>query len=464
MLIKNRIIQGTILLTIAGFITRILGFLYRIFLADRLGAQMLGSYQLIFPIFAICATIYGAGIQTAISQLTATHIGSSRQNTSGQFGRRGAGCILVPGILLSLSLSVSLLVLIQCFSVPIATYILLAPECAPYLRILSTLFPFCGVGACINGYYYGIQDAKVPAVTQIIEQISRLLFVFVCISLFPSTPEQHCRFAVWGLVVGEVVSALYNMWKYRRDSRRNNAMATKTKRFCGTKKERSVNRSPIPYSGYWKSLLMLSATLTGTKLIMSLLHSAESIFIPASLRQFGCSPAEAVSLYGILSGMVMPFLLFPSSITNAIALMLLPAVADSQSSGSQEKIKRYFYVSTKYSLLLGFLCTAFFLLTGSYLGNTFFHNETAGEFLRLLSWLCPFLYLSTTLTSIINGLGKTKDTFVITCISQGIKLFCLVALVPKFGIMAYIHGTLASQIIMALLCFLPLKSYLKAQN
>ena len=48
-LLKSRIIQGTLLLTVAGFITHILGFFYRIFLADKLGAAVLGSYQLIFP-------------------------------------------------------------------------------------------------------------------------------------------------------------------------------------------------------------------------------------------------------------------------------------------------------------------------------------------------------------------------------------------------------------------------------
>lgn len=467
---KNRIIQGTILLTIAGFITRILGFLYRIFLADRLGAEMLGSYQLIFPIFAICATIYGAGIQTAISQLVASYVGYSKkgQGTTEHSSGRICHFILMSGILLSLILSVSLFFVIQCFSEPIASYVLLAPECAPYLRILSVLFPFCGIGACINGYYYGLQDAKLPAMTQIIEQLSRLAFVFIWLFAIPGTPEQNCRIAVWGLVVGEVVSALYNIRKYKRDTRSDKKRKFTRKNFtygnlapsAVAKTTSSYQRRCASYATYLKPLLMLSATLTGTKLIIALLHSAESIFIPASLKQFGCSPEEALSLYGVLSGMVMPFILFPSSITNAIALMLLPAVADSQSSGSKEKIKQYFFISTKYSLLLGFFCTGFFLFTGQFLGNTFFHNAAAGQFLQLLSWLCPFLYLSTTLTSIINGLGKTKDTFLITCVSQSIKLFCLVALVPRFGIMAYIHGTLASQIIMALLCFVPLKNYL----
>lgn len=68
----HRLLKGTLLLTITGFITRVLGFFYRIYLADLLGAHYLGIYQLIFPVYAICFTIYGAGIQTALSQVIAS--------------------------------------------------------------------------------------------------------------------------------------------------------------------------------------------------------------------------------------------------------------------------------------------------------------------------------------------------------------------------------------------------------
>ena len=68
----RRLLKGTLLLTITGFITRVLGFFYRIYLADLLGAHYLGIYQLIFPVYAICFTIYGAGIQTALSQVIAS--------------------------------------------------------------------------------------------------------------------------------------------------------------------------------------------------------------------------------------------------------------------------------------------------------------------------------------------------------------------------------------------------------
>lgn len=451
--LQNKIIKGTLILTVAGFITRILGFFYRIFLADRLGASLLGTYQLIFPVYGIAFTIYGAGIQTAISQIMASSCAiSSKVPRNGQ----NKSCdtakqILLYGLGISLCLSLSLLFLIQNFADPIANYLLLEPSCAPYLRILSLLFPFCGVTACIQGYHYGLQNAKVPAMTQIVEQISRLEFVFLILCLYPMTPRQGCIVAVWGLVIGEVISNFYAIFQFIHHQ--------------GIPAPKSSTAIHLFHKNrLFSRLLSVSATLTGTKLIVSLLNSTEAVFIPAALRMYGYSATDALALYGILTGMVLPFLLFPSSITNSIAVMLLPAVADSQASGQQKQVRRYVTTSTLYCLLIGFLFTIFFLLFGNLIGELCFHNQTAGSFLRILSWLCPFLYLSTTLNSIINGLGKNHQTFLITIVSQSIKLFSLVFCVPRFGIHAYLAGILVSQIIMTLLACLCLKKYFRRER
>lgn len=477
-LLQNKIIKGTMILTIAGFITRILGFFYRIFLADHLGASLLGTYQLIFPLYGIAFTIYGAGIQTAISQIMASSCAISE---SIQNGRQPGTCpkakrILLYGLGISLCLSISLLILVQNFAEPIATYLLLEPACTPYLRILSLLFPFCGITACLHGYYFGMQNAKIPAMTQIVEQISRLGFVFLILCLFPTSPKQGCIIAVWGLVVGEVVSnayAVYQFVKYQINGKRRAALQmqsllkskqpvfTHTKTQSNRKHPVSIHIQSLSENHLWLKLLSVSATLTTTKLIVAILNSTEAVFIPAALRMYGYSGQDALALYGILTGMVMPFLLFPSSITNSIAVMLLPAVADSNAMGQQKQVKRYVTTSTLYCLLIGFIFTVFFLLFGNLIGDLCFHNQTAGSFLRILSWLCPFLYLSTTLNSIINGLGKNRQTFLITVVSQSIKLYSLVFCVPRFGINAYLIGILVSQIIMTILSCMCLRKYFR---
>ena len=65
------LIHGTLILTAAGFISRILGFFYRIFLSNTIGAEGMGIYQLIFPVYGLCNALYSASIQKAISRYVA---------------------------------------------------------------------------------------------------------------------------------------------------------------------------------------------------------------------------------------------------------------------------------------------------------------------------------------------------------------------------------------------------------
>lgn len=453
--LQNKIIKGTLILTIAGFITRILGFFYRIFLAGHLGASLLGTYQLIFPVYGIAFTIYGAGLQTAISQLISSSCHGRKKNSANKdsFFYRQAEKILVCGILISLCLSIGLFFIISYYSDMIASQILLEASCAPYLRIMSCLFPFCGVSACLNGYYYGMQDAKVPATTQVVEQLCRLGFVYLILTLCPLSAEKSCRIAVWGLVAGEVGAAFYILFQFTKfQNKLKDSPFNKKRAFAPVKHLKSI-KSIFPV------LCSIGATLTGSKLVVALLNSAEAIFVPAALRKYGYSPSDALALYGILAGMVMPFLLFPSSITNSIAVMLLPAVADAEANGQEKQVKRYVKTSTLYCLLIGFAFTIFFLLFGNLIGNICFHDPAPGRYLRILAFICPFLYLSTTLNSIINGLGKNREVFLITVIGQSIKLCCLVFGVPEYGIMAYIFGLIFSQIVMTTLSCLSLRKY-----
>ncbi|HBA97122.1 MAG TPA: polysaccharide biosynthesis protein [Lachnospiraceae bacterium] len=439
-LFQSKLIKGTIILTVAGIITRIIGFFYRIFLADVLGSELLGIYQLIFPVYGICFTVYGAGIQTAISQITGT--ATSRKNTEHISPVR----ILIAGTALSLSLALLLSVLVYSNSGWIAENIILEKSCSPYLQIMAVLFPFCSVSACIAGYYYGIQNASVPASSQIIEQLSRVLFVFLMCSLASSGKEYNAIIATWGIVAGEIGGFIFSVIRLFVSLKQ----AGHTRRSTGT-----IKKHPV-----FKTLLTLSAMLTTTKLVVSLLHSAEAIFIPAALQKSGCSTSDALSIYGILSGMAMPFILFPSAISNAFAVMLLPSIAQAQAENDTNKISRSVTFATKYNLLIGWVCICIFIIYGNDIGVLFFHNETAGSFIAILSWLCPFLYLSTAFTSIINGMGHTHLTFVITVLSLVIKIYFLIALVPVYGIKAYLNGMLASQTIMTVMEGFYLRKYI----
>lgn len=439
---KNTIIKGTLILTFAGLITRFIGFFYKIYLSNMLGAEKLGIYQLIFPIYTICFTLYASGIQTAISKLIADEQG--RQNgmfspsKSTNFNLKrilkvGVGCSLIGAVFCS--------ILVYFNAGFIATSIIKESACEGSLRVLAIVFPFCSITSCINGYYYGLKKPSVPAVTQLLEQVIRVIFVYVFATYFGNGDSTvTCELAVAGLVVGEIASMFYNVFSY----------------YIGKKPFplNTPNHENVPIL---KPLFIYSIPLTANHVIVSILHSAEAILIPSMLKRYGMSSSEALSIYGILVGMSMPFILFPSTITNSLSVLLLPTISEANAENDHLSINRTTSTTIKYSAIIGIFSTGAFIIFGQSLGDTFYHNELAGRFIVTLAWLCPFIYLTTTLGSIINGLGKTHLTFINTVTGLGIRILFIVYMVPQNGIYGYLIGLLVSQLAIALLDYLSLK-------
>ncbi|WP_310604189.1 putative polysaccharide biosynthesis protein [Anaerosporobacter sp.] len=437
---KNSIIKGTLILTIAGFATRIIGFFYRIYLSNILKPEDMGIYQLIFPIYGICFTLYASGIQTSISRLIASEIG--KHDTS------NLKRILRTGIIFSLSIAITLSILLNKNASYIATNILLESRCASSLKILSYVFPFCGITACINGYYYGIKRAGVPAMTQLFEQVIRVASVYVLAPLFASGDyEKVCEVAVWGIVFGEIASNAYNIISMFivKPSKLQEAYRLKMQALRNYKNHKAKH---VSYAG---SLFKLALPLTSNRLLISILSSIEAILIPSMLKQHGLSGTEALSVYGVLTGMSIPFIMFPSTITNSFAVLLLPTVSEAQSAGNNTMINKTAALSIKYSLIIGILSTGIFITFGESLGLLVFNNKAAGVFLTILAWLCPFLYLTTTLGSILNGLGKPHVTFLNTVVGLGVRIVFVIFLIPQKGIYGYLIGMLVSQVIISTL-------------
>ena len=149
--------------------------------------------------------------------------------------------------------------------------------------------------------------------------------------------------------------------------------------------------------------------------------------------------------------MALPFILFPSAITNSMAVLLLPSVARAQAEGRNDLIDTTVSMSLRYSLYMGIFCIGVFVLFGNSLGMSVFHSQDAGTCIQILAWLCPFLYLATTIGSILNGLGKTHITFFQSSLILTLRLIFVLVGIPRFGIYAYLCGMLACELLLAFL-------------
>lgn len=430
----SNLLRGTVILTLAGFATRFIGFFYRIFLSNAMGAELMGIYQLVFPVFTICYTIFAMGIQTALSRLIASETGRGNY--------RNIYRILRIGILLSVGLALLLSFLVYIFADQIALRFLLEARSASSLRLVAIAFPFCGITACINGYYYGLKKTAVPATTQLVEQAFRVLVVYM-IALYAGAGDIRvsCEIAVIGLVAGELASCIYNLTSIFFIKLPPDLSAE------GPGLQNTVSRR----STILHNLLSLSVPLSANRLLLSILHSIEAILIPAMLRRSGLSSQDAMVTFGVLNGMSIPFIMFPTAITNALAVLVLPTISEAQAAGNNNTIGKTTSITIKYSLIIGIISSGVFIAFGRDLGNAVFHNEASGNYLTILAWLCPFLYLTSTLGSVINGLGKAHITFVNSVIGTISKIILIATLIPSQGINGYLFAVLIGQLIITAL-------------
>ncbi len=418
---QHPLITGTIVLTATGLISRVIGFFYRIYLARLFGEEGMGIYQLLGPIMSLSFSLAAAGYQTAISKLIAESV-----------ARQGRPSLRPLTVGLSISVPLSLLCNAVVFQYAdlIAGNFLLEPRTAPMLRMISFTIPLSAVHACINGYFYGVKKTGIPAATQLLEQCLRVGCVYG-LSLLAAARGQRLTInvAVFGLVVGELGStALSFLSIYRR-----------------------LLNALIPDGTLYRPLLAMALPLTANRIVLNLLQSLESVSIPEKLRLYGYDTSTALSVYGVLTGMAMPLIFFPNALTSAISVLLLPMISEAYAKGDLEAVKKNTYRTVKYCALLGLFCMSGFLLLGEWAGNNLFGSALAGHFIKTLSFLCPFLYLDATLSSILQGLGIAGRIFLMNVFSLLIRLGFVFLAIPRFGITGYLWGILASQAALSLM-------------
>ena len=417
---KSKLLKGTLILTVAGFATRFLGFLYKLLLSNLLGSELLGVYQLVFPIYNICFTFYGSGIQTAISKVI------SEQKATDTYNHRKT---LYCGIFLSTGIALICSIVLFFFPEHIATTFLKEPRCADSLQFLSFTFPACAISSCINGFYFGQTKTKHPAIAQFTEQMSRILFSLIVLFFFQKTHKIFtCEIAIFSIAVGEITAMLYNLYTILH----NNS-------------SRKISSYSEPEKKLYSKLLSFAMPLTATHLVVSFLHALENILIPQLLYTHGFTTKEALSIYGILTGMTLPLLLFPSTLFNSLSVLLLPSISRAKSEQNNAYIKKAVSLSVSGSLLTGLCSSLFFLVTGKFLGILLFHNDLCGIYLRNLAWICPMLYLNAMFSSILNGLGKTQLTFRNTTFSLLLRIALFLFFIPNIGIKGYFFAMLLSE-------------------
>lgn len=403
-------------LTMFSVLTRLLGFLYKIYLSRIMSTMELGIYNLTLSVYMVLITLVGSSIPLTISKITSTNRANKKEFSTAY------------SVTASLILSIGLAILTCIILLLCKPLLIMILGDSLGFEILLSLLPsilFTALYSQIRGYLWGLENYFAVSLVEFIEQILRIAFcmIFVTLNLF-SSPVISVGVA---LSIACGLSTIYGFILYFKNG--------------GKFKYRR---------GYYKEIIKSSAPLTGVRLFSSLLQPLVSIILPILLTHYGLTRTLALSELGVIMGMSMPLLSIPSTIIGALCMILVPRISscnNENNSTLNAQIDNY----TMFSIICLFMFIPIFITLGIPICTYVFDNISAGIYLSYSAWIIIPMGISQITSSILNALNQEQKSFIYYIISSIFMLTAVLTL-PKFiGIKAMTYSIGISCIILSLL-------------
>lgn len=154
----------------------------------------------------------------------------------------------------------------------------------------------------------------------------------------------------------------------------------------------------------------------------------------------GITAGAATTLYGIISGVHIPLLLFPAFIPSALAIVLIPAVSSAVASKNWPLLNQRITMSLRLSSIIGCIAAAFFFLHGDELTMKLFHLEENRGYMKILAPIFYFYYIQSPLHAILQAIDEAKVAMMNSIYGGMGKLFLLYLLASQSSIQE--HGAI----------------------
>ncbi len=410
---KNNFIKSTIILMIAGLITKLLGMIIKISLTRAISSKGIGIYSLVLPTFNLFITLCSMGIPIAISKLISEK----------KYNNKKMVLSILPLILL---FNIFLIILLLVIS-PIISNALLKNKNTYYpLICIGFTLPFICISSILKGYFFGKEEMIPSSLSNITEQITRLLLT---IYLIPKITKYGLNIAISGVVLINIISEFISILTL----------------LIFIPKNKSIKLADFKYdSSITRDILSISLPTTGSRLIGSINYFLEPILLSNILLYIGYSSDFITIEYGIINGYVYPLLLLPSFFSLAISNALMPVVSNTYSHNNYKYTKYKIKQAIILSLIIGVPSTLLFMTIPEYFLKLIYNTTLGINYIKLIAPAFLLFYIQGPLTTSMQGMGLAKEAMMGTLYGSIIKtiILCLLSLL-KVGL----WGLLISNII-----------------
>ncbi len=423
---KNKFFQSTIILLIGSLVTKALGFFIKIIFTRIIGSDGINLYSLIMPTYSLLITLAQMGFPIAISNLVAK-------------GEKTSKNILFSIIPISLIINLIIIVLIFLFAPYLSNTLLKNPD--TYYPIISIAFviPFVSISSIIRGYFFGKQRMMPHTVSNIIEQIIRLLIIVL---LLP-------KFMHYGSVVGVTLFILFNII--------SEIISIVVFLFFAPKSFTIKKEDLKPDLGTAKEVMNISLPSTSSRIIGNIGFFFEPIILTNLLLFVGYSSKFILNEYGVYNAYVIPVLTIPSFFIMALSTAIIPEV--SKYAHNKKMIRRRLIQAISISLIIGFISNILIMLFPEFILNTLYKTTEGVDYIKFLAPFFILFYLEGPLVSILQGLNEAKYSMKVTLFGVFIKLLFMAGLsLLRIGI----YGLIIAEIInIGFVIFFNLKKVIK---
>lgn len=429
---KQTFLKGTLILIMAGMITRFLGFVNRLVVARLMGEEGVGLYNMALPTLFLAMTITQLGLPVAIAKRVA------------EAEAKGNSAKVKQILVLSLMITAAASILLTTATIIMAPWIgenlYTDKRVVLPLITIAPIIPIIAIASVLKGYFQGKQNMKPQSYALVIEQIVRISCVALFIKLLlPFGIEYAASGAMVSVILGEFASLMYMLLLFKRKK----TFKLRARFFNYVKTGRQT----------LKELFSIALPSTGSRMIGSISHFLEPILVAQALAIAGVATVTATKQYGELTGYVIPLLFLPTFITNSLSIAIVPAISESEANQNRKFVHHRIHQAIRISLASGALATVMLSLFAVPILQHMYGTANAAPLLMLMAPFFLMYYMQSPLQSALQALDLAKPAMWNSLIGSGIKLILLFGLAsnPNFGILGAAMAMCVGVILVTLL-------------
>ncbi|MGL5331132.1 MAG: oligosaccharide flippase family protein, partial [Peptostreptococcaceae bacterium] len=422
---RKKLILNALLLTISTMTFGIVNMIFRVYLSNKIGPEGMGLFQLIMSINIVATTLAVSGIRVTMTRLVAEELGK------GNYAKIKS--LVSKGVIYSLLFGTLAAILLYNASDFISNMWIKDSRAIISLKILSLSLPFVSICCCFAGYFYGVRKVMKSVTADIVEISTMMMIIYLFMGKYlPLGLDYICSLISVSMTVGLMFSAVYSYLLYAFEKRQKTTSTLN-------------NRSSVFDIGF------IAIPIACSSYVQTSLRTAEDILIPNALRQFGSSASTSLSIFGMVKGMVMPLINFPSIFLASFSTLIIPEISEASALNKNKMVNYILSKVFKFTLLISLFSTGLFMIYSKELGLVIYKSEEVGVIIKILAPLIPFMYLDRIVDGSLNALNQQMYTLKYNLMDMVLRISVILIIIPKKGIDGFIFVLFASTLFNAIL-------------